>query len=204
MRRIIAIVTSVLAAGFVTGISAGPALAQSAHPSQICLPNPSQCMNNWAGHLAVGNPVNYYKYGTSITNNNWAVTFVETINTSCGGPSCQPFADGTGLNARYNGQQVYEFPVWGQTEYCAGGSYYNATNNTGQVTLTYCGSLAAEFVMTSYTALVAIDASNDLYYQTDKPNQPVWAGAQDGSNIGNGDPVWLSSIQSWNKPWGFY
>jgi hypothetical protein len=162
-------------------------------------------MNDWYGNLTSGaQAVRFYHYGNSSGYNAIQALHVGTINTS---GSFQPFADGSGLNTRYNGRSVWALEwvrdtngVLTDTQICIGGNDvgypYNEGCSTGSHTLYYCYS--------SYSDLISVGASNEVYESTRTPNQPVWMGSYGYGNTGNGAPVYLTAVQNDNLPWGFY
>jgi hypothetical protein len=141
-----ALAASVIAAiGLVVGIGASgaPAYAAGSFPSQVCItssPGLNQCLNNWGGHLASGNPVNYYEKGSGggYKYNNWDVKRVGTVSTS----PAYPFTPGSGLNNDYNGDAVLLLDYQGQyanpTGYCLDSTAYSASAGSGQLKLLGC------------------------------------------------------------------
>jgi hypothetical protein len=202
-----AILASAVSAALAIGIPAASAAVPS-YPDNVCIPNSSgdasQCWNDWLANLTLGSPaVKFYHYGNSGGNNAIDVQYVGQIDSS---GSFQPFSDGSGLNDRYNTNNVYKFAWWrnGQaSNVCIAG--YGANQNAVNASCTpSSGADVDYFVWTKYSDLVSVGASNALYGVTGKSNQPVWAGSNGAGNIGNGDNVFLTTTQSNNLPYYFY
>jgi hypothetical protein len=200
-----AILVSAIGVALGTGVTA--ASAQS-FPSNVCIPqggpggHPTQCINDWNGNLIVpDSATRYYHYGNSGGYNAIDIESLGTIDTS---GSFQPFSDGSGLNTRYNGRPVYEFEWWRNgkaTGICIAGYTPNADPYND-----YCNNsgYSIAYVFTSYSDLVSVGASNTLYGETHKANQPVWLGPNGKGNIANGDSVYLTTTQANILPWDFY
>jgi hypothetical protein len=209
-----ALAASVIAAiGLVVsiGMSAVPAYARvsgsspdaGSYPSQVCIasnPGLNQCINNWGGHVTSGNPINYYKKGSGggYKYNNWDVTNVGTVSTS----PAWPFEVGSGLNAKYNGDEVLTFTYQGQyanpTDYCLDSGAYSLATGNGDLKLRGCGGTAFQlYVWTKYSALVSVGASNE----GGASGTVVWLGCR-ALNCANGQPVIASSTQDYNRPFG--
>jgi hypothetical protein len=158
-------------------------------------------MNDWDGNLTqFAQAVRFYHYGNSGGNNRIYVTQIGTINGCGTSGGFQPFANGSGLNCRYNGRPVYQLQ-WGKngrSGVCIAGdnSAQNAFNdqcNVGPITW---------FAYSSYSFLIGVGASNVLFEEDGfVPNSPVWLG--DLSGDGNGAHVYLTAVQSFGLPWGF-
>jgi hypothetical protein len=207
MRRAIltgAIFVSAIGVVLATGITA--ASAQSA-PQNVCVPNSNgiatQCINDWAGNLTPGaQAVKFFHYTNSAGQNRIDVQFAGTIERPNG---WQPFADGSNLNATYNGDNVYKFE-WANgspSGICIAGYTYNApafnescniSNDQDQLW----------FVMTKFGALVSVGSSNARYLINNTPNEPVWLGTSGYGNTVDGAPVYLTTTQDYNLPWDFY
>jgi hypothetical protein len=207
--RITAVTTSVIAAaGLVVGIgvSAAPADAAGSYPSQICItsnPGLNQCINNWGGHLAIGNPIKYEQKGSGggYKYNNWDVNRVGTVSPA----PAWPFTSGSGLNDRYEGDAVLEFNYQGQyaspTGYCADSTGYSVSTGSGQLQLRGCGGSAFQlFVLSNYSALIPVGPSDDGYAA--HASYPVWLGCAK-LNCVNGQPVIATNVQGYNRPYGF-
>jgi len=168
--------------------------------------SPTQCINDWNGDLTIGaQAARFYHFLNPPGNNFMYFEFVHIIDTASGSGHFEPFADGSGLNTRYNGLPVYEL----QWERDINGAYfdkgvciagdapyalpYNEKCNTGSSTLYYAWS--------SYNALISVGASNDLYEAGGGPNQPVWLGSNGEGNTGNGQDIYLTPVQNDNLAW---
>lgn len=208
MRKAIltgAILVSAIGVVLGTGVAA---VAAPSYPLNVCIPQggtgkATQCINNWDGNLALdATAVAFYHYGNSRGYNEIDVLVVGTITRP---GTFQPFANGSNLNATYNGDQVLEFQWWRagrDSGVCIGGAGYNedAYNES-------CNKPAQDelwFVWTKYSGLVSVAGSNARFYVTGTPNQPVWLGAAGNAKIANGDNVYLTTIQSNNLPFHLY
>jgi hypothetical protein len=205
-RAILAGAIFVSAIGVALGTGVTPASAQGSFPDNVCIPqgsSPTQCINDWDGNLDYGAAAaRFYHYGNSGGYNAIDVLALQPINQTNGG--FQPFTDGSGLNARYNGRPVYEFEWWRNgkdTGVCIAGTSYNADAYNEQCN---DGGYSVLFVYSSSSGLISVNASNALYANTKTANQPVWLGSNGKGNIGTGDNVYLTTTQSNNLPWGFF
>lgn len=139
-RRLLIILALLIAVGVPTLTAASPAFA--ANPvRQVCNTGPGspidQCWNNWGGHPANNNPVNYYS--SSSIYNNWQVLDEgRVIGTNCN--PCWPFATGTGLNTLYKGDTVYLFKWNLSPGYCLDAGDYNVTDNDGGLKIYQCST----------------------------------------------------------------
>ena len=170
-------------------------------PVNVCvLPAESQCMNDWGGNLGTYvQAVRFYHYGNSGGNNRIYLTNLGTINGCGTSGGFQPFANGSGLNCRYNGRPVYQLQ-WGKngrSGVCIAGddisqNAFNFPCNGGPGTW---------FVYSSSRYLVGVGASNVRYDDTFESNAPVWLG--DVTGDGNGAHVYLTDSQSLSLTFGF-
>ena len=155
-------------------------------------------MNDWGGNLTTyAQAVRFYHYGNSGGNNRIFVTQIGTIHRVTGG--FQPFANGSGLNVRYDGRPVYQLQ-WGKngrSGVCIAG------DDTSQNAFNFpCnGGPGTWFAYSSSSFLVGVGASNVRYDDTDESNVPVWLG--DSTGDGNGAHVYLTDVQSFSLPFGF-
>jgi len=170
-------------------------------PVNVCvLPAKSQCMNDWDGNLGTYvQAVRFYHYGNSGGNNRILVIYINTISGCGTSGGFQPFANGSGLNCRYNGRPVYHLQ-WaknGPSGVCI------ASDDTSQYAFNFpCnGGPGTWFVYSSSSYLVGVGASNVLYDDTLEPNAPVWLG--DVTGDGNGAHVYSTSAQSLSLTFGF-
>jgi len=177
------------------------AAAAAAPPVNVCvLPAESQCMNDWDGNLGTYvQAVRFYHYGNSGGNNRILVIYINTISGCGTSGGFQPFANGSGLNCRYNGRPVYHLQ-WaknGPSGVCI------ASDDTSQYAFNFpCnGGPGTWFVYSSSSYLVGVGASNVLYDDTLEPNAPVWLG--DVTGDGNGAHVYSTSAQSLSLTFGF-
>lgn len=215
MRRAIltgAILVSALGVALGTGIPA--AHAQRVHrsparratfPVNVCvLPAKTPCMNDWNGDLNLGSQAaRFYHYGNSGGNNRILVTYVNTISGCGTSGGFQPFTDGAGLNCDYNGRPVYRLQ-WaknGPSGVCIAGYDYSDWPINDE-----CSAGAGVwFVYSKYSALISVGGSNAYYADSHhSPHHPVWVGTFNGTKPPiNGQHLYLTTIQSWNLPWGF-
>ena len=189
------------ASGAAQRVHRSPTRASSTSPLNACvLPEKSQCMNDWLGNLTqFAQAVRFYHYGNSGGNNRIYATNIGTIHGCGTSGGFQPFADGSGLNCRYNGQPVYQFQ-WGKngpSGVCIAGDNnmqyaFNEGCNEGPATW---------FVISSENFLVGVGASNVLYDEEDEADVPVWLGENSGD--GNGAHVYLTAAQALSLEWGF-
>jgi hypothetical protein len=200
-----AILVSAIGVALGTGI---PAASAQSFPVNVCIPSgghASQCMNDWNGNLTSGAAaVRFYHYGNSRGFNAIDVQYVGTIDRVNGG--FQPFSNGSNLNVAYNGRPVYKFAWWrngGPSGTCIAGYSYNA-NSFNEGCNVSSGQNQLWFVMSSYGALISVGSSNLRYLVTGTPNNQVWIGSNGKGNIGNGDNVYLTTIQNNNLPWDFF
>ncbi len=161
-------------------------------------------MNDWYGNLTPGAAaVRFFHYGNSGGNNAIDVQYVGTIDTS---GSFQPFSDGSDLNDRYNGDNVYKFAWWRNGEAsdtCIAGYGNNANSVNAGCNLTGNEDVLW-FAWSSESFLVSVGASNALYSVTRTADQPVWMGSNGQGNTGNGKNVYLSDSQANSLRWYFY
>ena len=177
------------------------AAAAAAPPVNVCvLPAESQCMNDWDGNLSTyAQAVRFYHYGHSGGNNRIYLANLGTINGCGTSGGFQPFANGSGLNCRYDGRPVYQLE-WGK--YARSGVCI-AGDDISQNAFNFpCdGGPGTWFVYSSSRYLVGVGASNVRYDDTDEPNVPVWLG--DSTGDGNGAHVYLTDAQSLSLTFGF-
>jgi hypothetical protein len=202
----VVVLTSGLIAGGVALAGVSPAHALGNGRYNICHDNGNgtqSCLNNTAGYASSNNPIQYWAYGTQgEPNNDWNIGAEGTVvGTNCS--SCWPFVTGSGLNAKYNGDPVYEF-VWSQnTDYCADALDYYTPSQYGNLLLEECGPSSSQwYVYSSSHFLVAVNASNSQYNKYHVYQQPVWLGA-DNDNTNNGQPVWISPSVDNSETYGF-
>jgi len=190
-------------------VALGTEIPDIPNPVNVCIPqlttgNPTQCMNDWNGTLANGPVFRFYHYGNSNGFNAVYVLNVGTIRQVSGG--FQPFTDGSGLNARYNGNNVYEFE-WSRNgtsqNACIAGYGPNANSVNAPCDITGSHTVLW-FVLTDYNGYVSVGASNALYGRTHTANQPVWVGSNGKGNISNGDNVYLTTTQGNELAWASY
>jgi hypothetical protein len=187
---------TVLGIGFTT---APKALAQS-FPDNVCTPGPGQCLNLWDNDQNTGAPVKWYHYRNSGGYNNWDVQVVGTVVGDNCESDCYPFALGSELNSRYNGDDVLRFAYWNNTYYIADQSDYSTAIKEGNLEIApEDGSKYQLFVWSGEGYLIAVGASNAQFAYDGTPNVPVWLGGT-GGNTGNGAQVTMSNEQSWSKP----
>ena len=197
-------ITGMLAVtGLVLSIGlAAPAWAQPS--SNICTPptsdttgtgNNAQCLNNTLGKSKAGNPIQFWRNNAQgQANNAWVAQVVGTVKDGEGGV-LWPFTDGSGLNTRYNGANVYKFS-WAANElYCASQVEFaeGIYSSQGPVTLQSCANSEFYwFVLSKAGFLVCVWSSNLLYQNTGAANSPVWV--DEFSGTGNGEPVWMDTV----------
>jgi hypothetical protein len=192
-----------LGAALVGSQAAGSPAAAAAHTVNVCVMPAglgSQCMNDWDGNLSTyAQAVRFYHYGNSGGNNSIYLNSHGTIHGCGTSGGFQPFANGSGLNCRYDGRPVYQLE-WGRvgrSGVCIAGddisqNAFNFPCNGGPGTW---------FVYSSSRYLVGVGASNVRYDDTDEPNVPVWLG--DVTGDGNGAHVYLTDAQSLSLTFGF-
>jgi hypothetical protein len=114
-----------------------PARAQS-YPDNVCTDGPGQCLNLWGNNQNSGALVKWYHYGNSGGNNDWDITVIgHVIGVNCTN-NCWPFYPGSGLNARYNGNDVVKFAYWKNKSYCADQTNYDSGTDYGNLEIQPC------------------------------------------------------------------
>jgi hypothetical protein len=149
--------------------------------------------NNWNGSTKADNPINFYN-SISTKNSGWAVYEVGTVcdnESPC--DSLWPFTDGSGLNARYNHDPVFEFTWYPNGSYCATQAEYSALDGQGPVVLNQCNTISTSdwFVQSGSDYLSPVAADNAQYAYNGTSQLPVLVGALDGP--GNGDAVYMEA-----------
>jgi hypothetical protein len=166
--------------------------------------------NNWNGSTQENNPIDFYQ-SLSAANGEWVIGEVNTVcdnEPSCGS-RLWPFTDGSGLNARYNGDPVLDI-VWNQDmgDYCATQDEFDAGDDSGPVTLNGCDltSTQDEFVLSGSYYLSPVYADNQAYAANGTSALPILVGDVNGGT-GNGDTINMNADSvgglQWNiVPWG--
>ena len=189
--RIAAPVTGLLAVTGVllaTGLNVVPARAQVV-ANNICTPptttesptaDDAQCLNLTNGDVADGTPIQFWvNDAQGEANNAWTATIIGTVKDGEGGV-LWPFDDGSGLNTRYNGDNVYQFSFEFDESYCVIQTTFTELELDGCASTTY-----EDFVLSQDGYLICAGASNYLYSETGTSDQPVWVTDEFGT--GNGD-----------------
>jgi hypothetical protein len=203
MRKIVAIIVAVLSLGVLDGLTAVTAQAQGLE-RQICIssdPGVDQCLNNWHGEQAAGNPINYYSSGAVY--GNFSLMLEGRVSSS----QPWPFTNGSGMNDSYRGDLVYAIAYQGvsaePTSWCADARSYHPPASNGQLRLQECnGSAAQLYVLTVYQTLVSVGATN-ADYSYGVAGIPAWLGCINGNECGDGEPVIATNIQSEQRPYKF-
>jgi hypothetical protein len=150
-----------------------PSQLTSAPQVQVCAPN-AFCLNRYHGGYSAGTPVIDWYFNDP--NNDF--TF-EQLGSWCGGTGevrngengmfC-PFAYGSGLNARYDGDAIYELFSYGPALLCAAIPNFS----DGYVALESCGSNGYAWVYSKESYMVSVGESNFAYRNGNGPNNPFW------------------------------
>jgi hypothetical protein len=207
--RVIALVTGLLAVVSTpigVGFGTSPASAQSLGAVEICTTNtsPSACINDTAGSTSSGSILQFWENDAEgATNNSWVVNVIGTVKDGEGGEDW-PFDEGSELNARYDGDDVLQFNLTKNTNYCAAQQYFEAENQEGPLVLSTCqSSVYQDFVLSDYDGsfyIIAVGASNELYTYTDHiPDLPVWIAPCPDGGTANGDYVCMQpyAVLTW-------
>jgi hypothetical protein len=197
--RIAALVTALITvAGVVAGIGFDATSALAISSSDIiCTPpnaSPSQCINNTAGHATSGNLIQFWQdTPLGLRNNTWEVTLVGTVKSGQGGV-LWPFPDGSGLNSRYNNNNVYQLKWYVNQNWCASGYNFDLVGEQGPLQLASCspGAINQYFVFSKYGFLIPVGPSNRLYNAGNGADNPVWLNGEAGGTA-NGDLVWMGT-----------
>lgn len=197
--RVTALVTGLLAvAGMVLGIglNTAPALAQSLGTSYICTTNasPNACINNTLGTLQPHGLQFWANNSEGAADNSWVPNVIGHVtNDPCG--ETWPFDCGSGLNDRYNGDDVIQFNLAKNNEYCMDQGNFAGSDTEGVLRLYGCASSTnQDFVLSDYDGnyyLIAVGASNTLYSYYKVGDRPVWVSAPDGTE--NGELVFMDT-----------
>jgi hypothetical protein len=105
-----------------------------------------------------------------------------------------PFTDGSGLNARYNGDPVYQFQWNNDDLYCADESAFNPAIQEGPVELQQCGSPALfrqDFVYSGSDYLSPVYADNAEYAYGGTGDLPILVGDGYEDSDANGQPIYM-------------
>lgn len=147
--------------------------------------------NNWNGTTVNGNHVNF----NNVHNdgyNDWCLHQLGTvIGTNCT-TSCWPFAEGSGMNARYNGRPVYRV-CWEHSQaYCIDWGQYDNSIHNGRAVIVSGSSDRLYEVVESAGSYWAPVWANDLEYAMGNGSLlPILLGTQTGS-IGQGGGLWMN------------
>jgi hypothetical protein len=145
-----------------------------------------QCLNLWEGLLANGATIKYYHHGGGNIQNEWApADDGAVVGVNCGGSGqriCWPFTTGSGMNAKYNGDNVYVFEYGQSPSWCMDQGKYNVYTHNGSLQLWRClNNSNQQFVWTGSDWNVDVYATNAQW-------------ARDGNQ--NNIPVWTSSLSN--------
>lgn len=156
--------------------------------------NHSWFWNNWNGTVANGNNINY----NNVHNdgyNDWCVDEINVVKgTNCTGNQCEPFAPGSGLNARYDGRPVWII-CWAHNDnYCIDFGQYDTGVHNGRAIL-HAGTADArleEVVQSSSNFWVPV-WPNDLEFAANGMGPlPVLLGTKNNGPITQGGGVWMN------------
>ena len=196
--RLTALVTALLAvAGMVlgSGLNAASASAQSLGTVKICTTNtsPAACLNDRNGTVSAGAVIQFWENNSQgAANNSWVVNVIGTVKDGQNGVYW-PFDVDSGLNARYNGDDVIQFNLNKDTGYCADQGAFSGQTAEGILRIERCASSTyQDFVLSGESYFICAGASNLLYSNKEVYDQPVWISAPDGTE--NGELVWMNTI----------
>ena len=207
-RLVSILVPALMTLGFIGAAAASaPGASASAPIYNVCHDNgngTASCLNNRAGLAENDNPVQYWAFSAQgEPNNDWNAGFVGYVNGSDCTSNCWPFVAGSGMNAKYNGNPVYELIWEPDTGYCADSFDYYWPGQSGDLRLASCNpaSNSQWFVYSSSHFLVSVNASNLQYVNYHVYQQPVWLGEVSGT--GNGQSVGISPAVDQSETFGF-
>jgi hypothetical protein len=156
-----------------------------------------QCLNMWNNGIpASGAAIKYYHHGTGNPENKWApADDGAVVGVNCGQPGqriCWPFTTGSGMNARYNGDNVYVYEYGPDPSYCMDQGLYSSSSHSGKMILWECNNRATQqFVWTPSDYNVDVNATNAQWaHDGNQNNIPVWT--SNAPNPGDGVPVQMS------------
>lgn len=155
--------------------------------------------NDWNGTVSNGAAIKYYQ---SLSAENSEFDQVLDGVVCNGEPVCGgivgPFTNGSGLNARYDGDVIYTFETSNNTNYCVTDLGFNDVNDSGNLELDQCSTTAnvdEEFVLSSTFFMASVGASNAEYaFSGSTANLPVLVGDFNGSpcSVSNGQSVTIA------------
>ena len=195
MKRLI-LLAVVVAIGLALGIRFGitPASARNSYcpgAQTAIYYGRDHAWNNWYGNAGDGNPVDFYD---SITtgNSQWCVVIVGTVRDGQNGV-IGPFADGSGLNTRYNDDTIYQFR-WGPNQgYCADKGTFNTGPEDGEVRIQACiegGDKSRQEWVYSRSRYFANVYANNTAYEGGPQYIPQLVGdAYHAGSDANGQPI---------------
>ena len=144
--------------------------------------------NNWNGTQVNGNHVNF----NNVPNdgyNDWCLIQLGTVTNQS---PVWPFADGSGLNTRYNGRPVYQLCWQINQSYCIDwGQYDDAIHNGRAIVYSGADQRLYEAVLSSSNYWAPV-WPNDLEYALGNTGLlPILLGTQNGT-IGQGGGLWMN------------
>jgi hypothetical protein len=156
-----------------------------------------QCLNLWNNNKNDGAGIRYYHHGSGNIENQWApADDGAVVGVNCGQPGqpiCWPFTTGSGMNAKYNGDNVYVFEYGQSPTFCMDQGAYSSSYHTGNMRLWQClNNSNQQFVWTGSDYNVNVGATNRQWAQDGNQNNiPVWT-SNLSTNVADGKLVVMS------------